>query len=132
MPLKSQWLDMRARNFKFTPAGSIRPFKFRVFECLGVAAVAALFSTCVMAQESLMAGKVLFTRTAVPACAVCHTLKHAGAEGAIGPSLDELKPDAARVEKAIRNGIGQMPANTVLTDEQVKSLARYVAGVAGQ
>jgi len=114
------------------PARLIRPFKFRGFECLGAAAVAALFSTGVMAQDALTVGKELFTRTAVPACAVCHTLKHAGAEGAIGPSLDELKPDAARVAKAIRNGIGQMPANTALTDEQVKLLARYVAGVAGQ
>ena len=77
-------------------------------------------------------GKLLFTRTAVPACAVCHTLKHAGALGEIGPSLDELKPDAARVEKAVRNGIGQMPANTVLTADQLRLLARYTAGVAGQ
>ena len=84
------------------------------------------------AQDVLQDGKLLFTRTAVPACAVCHTLKHAGAQGEIGPSLDELKPDAARIEKAVRNGIGQMPANTVLTADQVKLLARYVAGVAGQ
>jgi cytochrome c6 len=86
----------------------------------------------VAAQDLLQNGKALFLQTAVPACAVCHTLKHAGAQGAVGPSLDELKPDAARVEKAIRNGIGQMPANSVLTDEQVKLLARYVASVAGQ
>ncbi len=86
----------------------------------------------VAAQDMLREGKLLFTRTATPACAVCHTLKHAGAEGAVGPSLDELKPDAARVEKAVRNGIGQMPANTVLSEDQVKLLARYVTGAAGR
>ena len=99
---------------------------------LAFAGAGALIGSGALAQDALQEqGRVLFTRTAVPACAICHTLKHAGAEGAIGPSLDELKPDAARVEKAIRNGIGQMPANTVLTDDQIKLLARYVAGVAG-
>ena len=97
-----------------------------------LALLAALISSGAPAQDVLQDGKLLFTRTAVPACAVCHTLKHAGALGEIGPSLDELKPDAARVEKAIRNGIGQMPANTALTENQVKLLARFVAGVAGQ
>ena len=71
-------------------------------------------------------GKRLFTVGAVPACKVCHSLKDAGAEGAIGPSLDELKPDAARVAKAVKNGIGQMPAFTQLTEEQVQAVARYV------
>ena len=61
-----------------------------------------------------------------PACALCHALKDAGAEGAIGPSLDELKPDAARVAKAMKNGIGQMPAFTQLSDAQVEALSRYV------
>jgi cytochrome c6 len=31
------------------------------------------------------------------------------------------------VEKAVRNGIGQMPAFPALTEEQVKALAKYVA-----
>ena len=117
---------MRTQNLRAMPARCGRSFQ------LVCAAVAIFSSTGAAAQDALSAGKMLFTRTAVPACAVCHTLNHAGAEGAIGPSLDELKPNAARVEKAIRNGIGQMPANTVLTDEQIKVLARYVAAVAGQ
>ena len=73
-------------------------------------------------------GRRLFTSGAggAPACALCHALKDAGAEGAIGPSLDELKPDAARVAKAMKNGIGQMPAFTQLSDAQVEALSRYV------
>ena len=70
-------------------------------------------------------GRKLFT-SVTPACAICHTLKDAGAAGAVGPSLDELKPDAGRVVKALRNGIGQMPAFPQLTEQQVQALARYV------
>ena len=76
-------------------------------------------------------GRKLFT-SVTPACALCHTLKDAGATGAVGPSLDELKPDAARVVKALKNGIGQMPAFPQLTDAQVQALARYVEQVAGR
>ena len=91
------------------------------------AALAALLGCCAAgahAQEE-EEGRKLF-RTVTPACAVCHTLKDAGATGEIGPSLDELKPDAARVVKALRNGIGLMPAFPQLTEAQVQALARYV------
>ncbi|MDB5751676.1 MAG: hypothetical protein JWP65_2097 [Ramlibacter sp.] len=70
-------------------------------------------------------GRKLFSNV-VPACALCHALKDAGAQGEIGPSLDELKPDASRVEKALRLGIGQMPAFPQLSEAQVKALGRYV------
>ncbi len=87
----------------------------------------ALLATSSQAQNIMEDGKKLFLQTAVPACAICHTMKHAGAVGEVGPSLDELKPDATRVEKAIRNGLGQMPANKSLSDAQVKLLSKYVA-----
>lgn len=83
------------------------------------------------AQDVMQEGRRLFSTT-VPACALCHTLKDAGASGEIGPVLDELRPDAARVEKALRNGIGQMPAFTAtLSDDQIKILAQYVARASG-
>lgn len=73
-------------------------------------------------------GKELFTKGAVPSCAICHTLKDAGSEGAVGPVLDELKPDAKRVATALRNGIGQMPSFAgQLTEAQIQALAAYVA-----
>lgn len=76
-------------------------------------------------------GRQLFTKS-VPACALCHTLQDAGAEGAVGPNLNELKPDAARVSKALRNGIGQMPSfRDKLSDKQIEALARYVAQATG-
>jgi len=73
------------------------------------------------------AGKLLFLKGAAPACAICHTLEAAGAAGAVGPSMNELQPDAARVLNALKNGIGQMPAYTSLTPEQMKILSEYVA-----
>lgn len=75
-------------------------------------------------------GKQLFTSAATPACAVCHTLKDAGAEGAIGPVLDELKPDAARVARALRDGIGSMPPyKATLSAADIDALALYVSKV---
>ena len=86
-------------------------------------------SSAYAADANLEAGRLLFTQGAKPACAICHTLADAGAAGEIGPSLDELKPDQARVLKALKTGIGQMPAFTSLTDEQMQVLSRYVSQV---
>jgi sulfite dehydrogenase len=76
-------------------------------------------------------GRRLFTTGAVPPCALCHTLKDAGSNAEIGPSLDELKPDPERVAKAIRAGTGVMPAYTTLSDKDIEALARYVAKYSG-
>lgn len=104
------------------------------------ARVVALWALMIMAPSAMAAddaaqlqqGKVLFGQGAVPACALCHALKAAGAEGAVGPSLDELKPDAKRVATALRNGIGQMPSyNGKLSEAQIAALAAYVAKASG-
>ena len=81
--------------------------------------------------EKMALGKKLFT-TAVPACAVCHTLKDAGSEGAVGPVLDELKPDATRVSKALRDGLGAMPSfKASLSAAEIEALAYYVSRASG-
>jgi mono/diheme cytochrome c family protein len=103
------------------------PFNFRFAASAALTAVAGLAAGGALAEVNMEAGKKLFNQTAVPACALCHTLAHAGAQGAIGPDLDELKPDSSRVEKALRNGIGQMPAFKGLSEEQIKTLAKYVS-----
>jgi sulfite dehydrogenase len=85
-----------------------------------------------LADDDAQVGKKLFTEVATPACALCHTLQAAGATGTVGPPLDELKPDAARVANALRNGVGVMPSyKATLTEEQIAVLARYVARVSG-
>lgn len=76
-------------------------------------------------------GKKLFTTT-VPACAICHTLKDAGAQGAVGPVLDDLKPNASRVSKALRDGLGSMPSfKATLSEPEIEALAYYVARASG-
>ncbi|MCV2360971.1 cytochrome c [Paucibacter sp. TC2R-5] len=88
--------------------------------------------TAKQAQEAeFELGKRLFTKTAVPACALCHTLRDAASEGAVGPVLDEIKPDADRVSKALRNGLGNMPAFKTLGEAEIKALARYVSQASG-
>lgn len=96
----------------------------------GVIGAVALVSATAFAPIALAndeEGKLLFLKGAVPACAICHTLEAAGAAGAVGPSMNELQPDAARVMNALKNGIGQMPAYPTLTPEQMKILSEYVA-----
>ena len=96
-----------------------------------MAGAAALAAFAAAGQDVMVEGRKLFNGGATPACALCHTLKDAGATAEIGPSLDELKPDAARIEKAVRNGLGVMPANTTLSDAQLRLLAQYVARASG-
>jgi len=97
-----------------------------------LAAFASLPARAADDADQLALGKKLFMQAAVPACAVCHALKDAGASGAIGPALDELKPDAQRVAKALRNGIGQMPSYMAsLSEAQILALAHYVSRASG-
>lgn len=76
-------------------------------------------------------GRALF-ESVMPSCATCHALEAVDATGTVGPSLDELQPDAARVETALREGLNAMPsyANT-LSDAQIRALARFVADATG-
>ncbi len=77
-------------------------------------------------------GRKVFLQIAQPPCATCHTLNDAGSAGAIGPVLDDLKPDAARVAAAVRSGVDVMPSyEGKLTDEQIEAVAAYVARATG-
>jgi mono/diheme cytochrome c family protein len=73
-------------------------------------------------------GKQIFT---AEGCGGCHTLADAGAAGASGPNLDELKPDAATVEAKVPGGGGSMPSFDLPAPE-LKALAEYVSSVAGR
>jgi mono/diheme cytochrome c family protein len=87
---------------------------------------------------SLQEGKDLF----VTNCGACHTLEKAGTDGIVGPDLDEIlappsptAPDPSTIEprvlNAVLNGIeGRMPAG-ILTGEQAKTVANFVARCAG-
>lgn len=94
----------------------------------GLCGTAANAASAADEAAQMALGKQLFTTGATPACAICHTLKDAGSEGAIGPIFDELQPDAARVSKALHDGLGAMPSfKDTLTEEQIAALALYVS-----
>jgi mono/diheme cytochrome c family protein len=75
------------------------------------------------------AGKQVF---ASAGCASCHTLQDAGAQGTVGPNLDEAKPSRDLVVERVTNGKPPMPAfKGTLSDEQIQDVAAYVSSVAG-
>lgn len=95
-------------------------------------AVAALPGLAADPVEPVALGKKLFTQAAQPPCALCHTLRDAASAGAVGPVLDELRPDAARVANALRNGLGNMPSyRDSLSEAQIQALALYVSRASG-
>jgi len=70
------------------------------------------------------AGKQVFTSAG---CASCHTLKDAGASGAVGPNLDQTKPPLDRVVDRVTNGKGVMPSfGGQLSAKQIADVAAYV------
>ena len=71
------------------------------------------------------AGKQVF---ASAGCGSCHTLKASGTTGKVGPDLDQLKPDAARVAHQVTVGGGPMPSfKSTLSAKQIQDVAAYVA-----
>lgn len=69
-------------------------------------------------------GKLLFVRY----CAVCHTLKAAGAKGKAGPNLDRMGPSKAVVVRRVTRGSGGMPSfGKRLTTRQIDAVATFVA-----
>jgi mono/diheme cytochrome c family protein len=66
-------------------------------------------------------------------CAVCHTLKGAGATGTIGPDLDKVRPSASTVSSIVSSGGGAMPGFLgKLSPAEIAAVARYVSSVAGR
>jgi mono/diheme cytochrome c family protein len=81
--------------------------------------------------EAEMEGRQLFGQR----CANCHTLKAANAIAAVGPNLDQLRPNKALVLDAIENGRsrgnGQM-AGGLYTGQDADDVASFVAKAVGQ
>ena len=73
-------------------------------------------------------GKQVF----VANCASCHTLADAGAAGAVGPNLDDLKPSEATVKSMVENGGNGMPSfSGTLDAAQIDAVSKYVSTAAG-
>ena len=61
-------------------------------------------------------------------CGSCHTLSAADAKGTIGPNLDQLKPEKARVARQVTNGGVGMPSfEKKLSAGEIDQVATFVA-----
>ena len=83
--------------------------------------------------KSLISFDILFNETA--ACAGCHTMKAAGAEGNVGPNLDTVDLTLESVIDMVTHGLGVMPAygeDEILTSEEIEIVSTYVVNSAGK
>jgi len=79
-------------------------------------------------KQVLERGRQVFAQVAQPSCSLCHTLEAAGSAGKVGPSLDEVRPDADKVRQAVMKGVGVMPSFAgKLSPEDIEAVAQYVA-----
>ncbi len=75
------------------------------------------------------AGKAVF---ASAGCVSCHTLRDAGANGTVGPNLDDKKPPYPLVIDRVTHGKGVMPSfSGKLSETDIQNVAKYVSTVAG-
>ena len=84
-------------------------------------------------EAKMLKGLEIFNETA--ACAGCHTMKAAGAEGNVGPNLDTVA--GLTVESVIDmvTHLGVMPAygeDEILTPEEIEIVSTYVVNSAGK
>jgi predicted ferric reductase/mono/diheme cytochrome c family protein len=82
------------------------------------------------AASDVAAGKSVY---ASAGCGDCHVLDAAGSSGSVGPSLDEARPDAARVRALVTDGAGAMPSFAdELTNREIADVAAFVSRSAGK
>ena len=87
--------------------------------------IVILLSQNIKADDLFNQGKIIFVGEGN--CATCHALNDANSNGNIGPNLNEIKPDIARVISVVTNGIGVMPAyEDQLSTKEIKAVATYV------
>ena len=85
-----------------------------------------LFFLPVKSDPIFEMGKNVFLNKAM--CGSCHALSDAETVGQIGPNLNQIKPDIARVINTVTNGIGVMPPyEGVLSTQEIKAVAHYVS-----
>ena len=84
-------------------------------------------------DPKMLKGLEIFNETA--ACAGCHTMKAAGAEGNVGPTLDTVDLTLESVVDMVTHGLGVMPAygeDEILTPEEIEIVSTYVVNSAGK
>lgn len=103
---------------------------------LGAAALSAAIATsCGDSPLSVSAqrGHKVFMELADPACATCHTFKHAGTVGSIGTNLDQMRYSRDAIVRAVTQGVDQMPSQKdKLTPTQIGDVAQYLMEAFGR
>ena len=80
-----------------------------------------LFFLPVKSDPILELGKIIFLEQGN--CATCHTLADAKSNGNIGPNLNQIRPDIARVIDTVTNGIGVMPPyKDLLSTQEIEAV----------
>jgi mono/diheme cytochrome c family protein len=75
------------------------------------------------------AGKAVFGSAG---CSGCHTLADAGANGNVGPNLDQAKPSLSLAVERVTKGAGAMPSfKGQLSDKQIANVTAYVVKATG-
>ena len=98
--------------------------KIRFF-FLTVAIFFSLLVLPVISDTMFDKGKDVFINKA--SCGACHILLDAEAVGQIGPNLNDLKPETARIANAVTNGVGVMPAfEGMLLPDEIEAVSYYV------
>tara|TARA_B100000287_G_C19939130_1_gene505732 strand:- start:157 stop:483 length:327 start_codon:yes stop_codon:yes gene_type:complete len=84
-------------------------------------------------EKKMLKGLEIFNETA--ACAGCHTMKAAGADGNVGPNLDTVDLTIESVIDMVTYGLGVMPAygeDGILTKEEIEIVSNYVVNSASK
>lgn len=109
--------------------GTVAPLPQTVEGSVPRPTTTATTTTTPVPAGDAVAGKAVFESAG---CKSCHTLKAAGATGTVGPNLDQVKPDAARVIDRVTNGKGIMPSfKGQLSPKQIADVAAFVSRNAG-
>jgi mono/diheme cytochrome c family protein len=94
------------------------------------AAPAPAKSSAVPANANAAAGAAVFKSAG---CGSCHTLNAAGANGQIGPNLDDARPGFETVRSNVESGGGGMPSFAgQLSAAEIRDVAAFVAQNAGR
>jgi mono/diheme cytochrome c family protein len=132
-------VEVLGETHHFAAAGESGPGQTNVAPTTGTTTGTAPTETGGQQPGDPAAGKQIFTSTAQPQCASCHTLKEAGATGSVGPNLDEVLKgkDASFIHESIVNPNAQiasgfqpgiMPENfgQQLDDKQLADLVAFL------
>ena len=130
-----------AERVTFRRLHRLRRTSGSLWPSLAVAAIALLATGCGRDEPDLVNGKALFVGEGT--CGSCHTLTRAGTMGVRGPNLDESFGPAREqglgrrtVQGVVQEQIGNVRRGSIMpedlvTDEDARDVAAYVAQVAG-